>query len=668
MHPITSTIVVKSNLLIGLGVGLLTVSIAAPQHARAEDRILIRHHAAAQQSRRPVVLRNGQTLRRLRTDPRSFNVVAVPSGVQTDTLLRELRARPDVEFAVLERRRHAHRDAGDTYFAEQWFLQNNVAQPAAIAANLAWDINTGSNGVIIAVLDTGVRFDHPDLYPSGQQGKLLPGFDFVGNTLMANDGDGWDSDPSDPGDWISQADLDRSDNFFDGCGDDQGAPTSSSWHGTRVAGMIAARSNTDNDNNGSIDGIAGVSWGAYILPVRVMGKCGGNDGDIIDGMRWAAGIPVSGAPVNPYPAKIINMSLGAVGACTAAYQNVIAELNQLGVAVVISAGNDGGPVNEPANCPGAIAVTGLRHIGTKVGFSSLGPEISISAPAGNCVNLTGPCLLPLITTSDFGTTNPAGPGYEGSLGTSFSAPLVSGVIALMRSVNDSLSANQLRARLETGAQSFPINNAAPMCRIPSAPNDLQLSECNCTTSTCGAGMLNANTAIQQAQRPIAFIAAPASVSAGATFPLDGSSSSAACGRTVASYSWSVVSATGTASPVISSDTEALASVHAPTAGSFTLRLTVTDDQGAIDSADISITPTSATTTSTAVLSTPACPVAVIPPTSQPIPGATTPTESPPPKSDGGGGGSLPLQLFAVLAALLVSRHYFSRSFTNAFKY
>lgn len=654
---------VKLSLLSGLCIGLLTASIAVAQQARSEERILIRHHVAAQQAKRQVVLRDGRILRRLRTDPRSFDVLAVPTGVQSDTVLRELRARPDVEFAVLERRRRAHRDAADTHFAEQWFLQNNVAQPSAIAANLAWDINTGSNGVIVAVLDTGVRFDHLDLYPSGQQGKLLPGFDFVGNTLMANDGDGWDSDPSDPGDWISQADLDRSDNFFDGCGDEQGDPTSSSWHGTRVAGMIAARS-----DNGT--GVAGVSWGAYILPVRVMGKCGGNDGDIIDGMRWAAGIPVSGAPINPYPAKIINMSLGAAGACTAAYQAVIAELNQLGVVVVVSAGNDGGPVNEPANCPGAIAVTGLRHAGTKVGFSSLGPEIAISAPGGNCVNLTGPCLLPLVTTSDSGTTTPAGPNYEGSLGTSFSAPLVSGVIALMRSVNDSLSVDQLRARLAAGTQAFPIDGAVPMCRIPSAPNDFQLSECNCTTSTCGAGMLYAPTAVVEAQRPIARIAAPTNVSAGAALTLDGLASSAACNQTIATYAWTITANSSNDTPVIANADQASASVNAPASGDIVARLTITDDQGAIDTADITITAATATTASPPASTTPSCPVAVVPPTSQPIPGPTTPTASPPvpSRNGGGGGGSLPLQLLAVLAALSVTQRYFSRSFTKAFKY
>jgi serine protease len=661
--------------LVAISLAVLLADWLLPSAATAQtnqrlaqpERILIQREV---NSATPITLTSKLLLRRVRGTQRALEVFELPVGADHEQVLRELRSQPGIKFAVRETRKRIHQNAPDPYYAQQWYLQNGV-EPSAMAADLAWNTSSGSNGIVVAVLDTGVRFDHPDLFPSGQQGKLLPGFDFVDNRTMANDGDGWDADPSDPGDWISQADLNRSDNFFDGCGDgpNEDQPVNSSWHGTKVAGMIAARS-----NNGV--GIAGVSWGAYILPVRVMGKCGGRDGDIIDGMRWAAGLPVGGAPLNPYPADIINMSLGSPDVCSIAYQSVIAELTQMGIAVVVSAGNDGNAVNEPANCPEAIAVTGLRHIGTKVGFSSLGLDVDIAAPGGNCVDDPRffPCRRPLLTTDDTGLTTPGGASYSGALGTSFSAPLVAGALALMRSVNDRLTVDQLRSRLLAGAQPFPVNDEAPMCRVPSGPTDYQLSECNCTTDTCGAGMLNAHTAVQHAQRPIANIAAPASVSAGASLSLDGAASSAACGRTIASYSWSVVSATGTASPVISNDTQAIASVNAPATGSFTLRLTVTDDQGASDSADIVVTPTSATTTSITPLSAPACPVAVVPPASQPIPDPTTPTASPPvPSRSGGGGGGGSLALWFVIALTLVAiarmrTHYLSNSLTSVFKY
>jgi len=659
--------------------GLLTVALLSTATAQQtsdsnfdrEERILVKRRSAANQPTAAISLKNGQRLRKLRGDSSSYEVLTIPAGTDREAALRELRARADIEYAVPDRRRRAQAVPNDLLFASQWYLQNDPLQPAAIAATTAWDITKGSNGIVVAVLDTGVRFDHPDLYPSAQAGKLLPGFDFVDNPLAANDGDGWDPDPSDPGDWISQADLNRSDNYFDECGggDLQDTPTNSSWHGTRVAGLIAARSNDNASTTDPSPGIAGTSWSTYILPVRVLGKCGGHDGDIIDAMRWAAGIPVSGAPANPYPAKIINMSLGGEGVCTAAYQNVIEELTQLGVSVVISAGNNGGPVSEPANCPGAIAVAGLRHAGTKVGFSSLGPEIALSAPGGNCVNTTGVCLFPLNTTSDVGTTTPAGPtytdGFNISVGTSFSAPLVSGVIALMRSVNDKLSTTQIRQRLRAGTSPFPTNGAVPTCHLPSSPTDLQTSECVCTTAVCGAGMLYAPGAVAEAQRPIAYIAQPLSVSPGAPVTLDGSSSVAACNRTIVNFAWSVVGTNGTTTPVISNDSQANANVTAPSSGSFTLRLTVTDDQGAADFTDITISPINATITTGAISSAPACPVAVVPPLSQPIPGPTPPTVSAPDKPKAGGGGSMSLWW---LAMLLLAGSYFSISRTRSRKY
>src|ERR1700730_13364345 len=145
-------------------------------------------------------------------------------------------------------------------------------------------------------------------------------------------------DASDPGDWVTQADLAKPE-----CS--SGTAGNSSWHGTRVSGLLGALS-----NNGT--GIAGVTWSAWLLPVRVLGKCGGLDSDIVAGMLWAAGIPVSGAPNNPYPARIENMSLGGTGSCPRLYADVIAQLTAKGVLVVASAGNEGGAGGRGAHCAG----------------------------------------------------------------------------------------------------------------------------------------------------------------------------------------------------------------------------------------------------------------------------------------------------------------------------
>src|SRR5262249_43093311 len=156
---------------------------------------------------------------------------------------------------------------------------------------------------------TGVRFEHPDLGRVTEGGKLLSGYDFVSNAAVANDGDARDADASDPGDWVD--DTDRAQPTFSDCTD-----SSSSWHGTRVSGLIGAMTN-------NAIGVAGAAFNARILPVRVMGKCGGFDSDIIAGMRWAAGLTVVGVPDNPTPANVINLSLGGDGACTAAYQSAV---------------------------------------------------------------------------------------------------------------------------------------------------------------------------------------------------------------------------------------------------------------------------------------------------------------------------------------------------------
>ncbi len=532
--------------------------------------------------------------------------VQAASGESLGALLQRLGADPDVAAVEPDYWRYPHATPNDPLFAGQWYLQKGAATASAVNAVDAWDITQGNGGVVIAVLDTGVRYDHPDLLRASEGGRLLPGFDFVSDVPIANDGDGYDGDASDPGDWVAAGE--GSTLRISGC-----SSSDSSWHGTRVSGMIGALT-----QNGA--GIGGGTWRGFVLPIRGLGKCGGFDSDIVAGMLWAGGIPVSSAPANPYPARIINMSLGSAGACTALYRDAVAQLAARGVLVVASAGNEGGPVGTPASCPGVAGIAGIRHVGTKVGFSNIGPEIALSAPGGNCVNVGAgqPCLFSLDTTSDSGKTAPAGSIVTNQLqfnvGTSFSAPIVSAIAGLMLSVNGQLNAAQLLARLREGATSpFPVSTdaAIPLCRVPAGRNDLQSTECNCTTATCGAGMANALGSVNAALRPVATVTLPASVAAGQDLTLR-AVGGAACGRAVSGYSWTLVSTSGGASaPGLGAANTPQLTVTAPAgAGAYVLRLTVTDDAAGTDSADITVTAAAATSpaasTSGASVALPAC--------------------------------------------------------------
>lgn len=593
-----------------------------------------------------------------------MDVVAL-EGVKDEASLAAalavLRADPQIAFAEPDRRRYRHLTPNDPLFSAQWYLQS--AQPSATAASTAWEPNagnnpTGSDGVVVAVLDTGIRFDHPDLKRASAAGRLLPGYDFVsgdGNNSFktANDGDGRDADPTDPGDWVSSAEATA-----------ECAQEDSSWHGTRVSGIIGALA--DNST-----GLAGLTWRPWLLPVRVLGKCGGYDSDIIAGMRWAAGLSVGGVATNPYPARILNLSLGGTGACSASYQTAIDEIVARGVVVIASAGNESGAVSEPANCRGVVSVVALRHVGTKVGFSNLGAISTIGAPGGNCVN-TGagePCLFSIDTTTNAGRTTPGADSYTDqfnfNVGTSFSAPIVAGVAALMLSVNGNLSSAQVTARLREGATPYPAAPAGiPLCREPSGPSDRQTSECACTAATCGAGMANAVGAVRAARRPIAALALPTSVSAGQNFTVQGGVSAASCGRSISTYSWSVVDA-GTGGAIVSGANAATVQAVAPTAGTLRLRLTVTDNTGAIDTAEVGVTSSAATTTAPTSTGSSACPTAINAGGGSGGGGGTTPTPTPTPTpaSGGGGGGGgaigtlwlLALALWGVMRAVVTTR-------------
>jgi serine protease len=533
----------------------------------------------------------------------SMHVLFLPEvlyGADVAATLQQLRADPAVAFAEVDQRRYAHAlPPNDPLFMPsdgatgQWYLQTPNAltgDAAATDAVSAWTITTGSSGTVIADVDSGILFDHPDLLRAGFGGRLLPGYDFVGadvnrsnganlsTFLMANDGDGWDPDPSDPGDWVSATDLMNSVFPPADCGNPltipANGPVNSSWHGTRVVGVLGAISNNAN-------GIAGMTWNPYILPVRALGKCGGFDSDILVGIEWAVGMPINGVPDNPFPADIINLSLGGTGACPADYQSLITTLSGMGVLVVASAGNASGPVDVPGNCVGVLAVAGLRNVGTKVGYSSLGPEVGVAAPAGNCVQSSGPCLRSIDTTTNSGLTTPAENTYtnqtNANLGTSFSAPIVAGIAALMRAENANLTPVQLIARIKSSATPFPQPTGTPVCTSDTSSS----VECACTTTTCGAGMVNAFSAVKAALDPIAVVSLPPAGFTRGNATLDASGSVAACGATIASYAWS---STGSVS-IVSGAASAQVNIKSTT-GAGTLTLTVTDSAGNTDTASV----------------------------------------------------------------------------------
>lgn len=640
----------------------------------ATDRVIVKWRAsgvAATHIQDPVARAaslsaiSGLKLTALRAIRERLDVMRLESpqrGEQLRQSLARLRNDPAVEYAEADARRYIlafpddppsdpHFNAGSDAAGDwhgQWYLKAPASDAtygdtlSAISATSAWKIRAGNpavpilgTGLVIAVIDTGVDYTHPDLgiYTPGGTGTLLPGRDFICNDsgadclssaasysfLVANDGDGWDADAGDPGDWISGADITSGN--FPGCGDYSdpvGNPDhhiDSSWHGTRVAGIAAAT--TDNGI-----GIAGVAPGAVVLPVRVIGKCGGFISDIVAGMYWAAGLsysPITGVASNPTPAHILNLSLGASDSCTQTEQDAVNAITQDGHLIVAASGNDGGPVGAPANCSGVLSVAGLRHVGTKVGYSnvsSTAAAISIGAPAGNCFNVVGnrpwtqPCVFSIETTSNAGLTSPTSPTYtysilnqasgvnyenEGTLGTSFAAPIVSGVAALMVQANDKLTASELIARLQASATPFPVPATLPtggICHVATLAKDASghytdvqnADECQCTTATCGAGMVNALAAVNAALQPnVSIVTSTDRATVGQHVTLDGSASTAARGYSLVSYSWSSDPAVSIADAGTAS-----ASLVFPALRPLTVTLTVTDDAGRVAQASKTI--------------------------------------------------------------------------------
>ena len=377
-------------------------------------------------------------------------LVVLPVGT-TAAALAALSVAASAEVSVLSAERvrvFRHQwIPNDVMYAQQWALGDGVG---GIRAAKAWDL-VPSGSVAVAVIDTGIR-SHPDL-----DGKRMAGYDMISNGYISVDGDGKDADAEDAGDSDNGLDCQ---NFY--------RFRASSWHGTHVAGIIAA-----STNNG--EGMAGVAPNARIIPVRALGRCGGTEDDVADAIRWAAGVPVVGVPNNPNPAKVLNLSLGGRGQCSTNEQSAVDAALARGATIVVAAGNDAELATNfsPANCNGVIAVAASNLLGDLSSYSNFGRIVSITAPGGDSGDLPG-----VISTMNGGTTLPGVASYATYSGTSMAAPHVAGVVALMLTRDPTLTPGQVLNRLQASARAFPAG-----------------TDCAAALGACGSGLLDAPRAV-----------------------------------------------------------------------------------------------------------------------------------------------------------------------------
>ena len=380
------------------------------------------------------------------------------AAAEAETLLASLRADPAVAYAepdtIMQAKAALPNDPGMPY---QW---NLFQEPAGVRASGAWDVTRGE-GEVVAVVDTGITV-HPDL-----EANVLPGYDMISEASEARDGNGRDPDPTDEGDY-GPTEL---------C---PGSPSwPSSWHGTHVAGIIAAV--TDN-----AEGIAGVAPHAKVLPVRALGPCGGYVSDITDAVLWAAGAPVTGVEeINPNPARVINLSLGGVEACSQTFQSVINTANSHGAVVVVAAGNESQPAeaSSPANCQNVISVAAGTRTGSLAPYSNYGDAVDLTAPGGD---LTMTSEDGIVSTSNFGSTTATMADYYAAQGTSSAAPHVAGAAALlMAKLGPNAAPAAVEERLKATARPMPAG-----CLLG-----------------CGAGLVDAAAAVLPDRTHITLIVA-----------------------------------------------------------------------------------------------------------------------------------------------------------------
>ena len=409
------------------------------------------------------------------------------------------------------------RTATDPMYYHQWYLTGKYG----INAESGWAFNKGSyqsgsgtTRVTVAVLDTGYTV-HPDLENQfvKENGQVY-GYDFVSNLskdanthlpvqIATNDGNGWDSNPTDPGDYIASP-FQRS-----------------SWHGTHISGLIAAQA-----DNGI--GTTGVAPDAQILPVRVLGPAGGLSSDLAAAITWSIGLPVpqfsvenayaTAPPLNLHPAKVINISMGTSGEnfCDSATQAAVDAAKRADVTIVTSAGNSlmEATNSYPGNCFGTINVGATSSVGDRAIYSNTGPGVDVSAPGGDATQTAGTdadAAGMILSTINTGSRGPIAADYGYEEGTSMAAPLVAGVVALMYAAHPGLTFQQAATIIINTAT--PFNNDPNLtfnASSPSANAQLNvLGHCYnphvaltqqdyANDGRCGAGIVNAGAAVAAA--------------------------------------------------------------------------------------------------------------------------------------------------------------------------
>ncbi len=406
-------------------------------------------------------------IRRLSGDGNEV-VVRLPAAVGAEAateLARQMAAKPEILSAEVDGYRYpalVPNDPGYLGLPPNFLNQWNLFEDAGgIRMQAAWDTTTGSSAVIIALLDTGI-LPHRDLNAA----RIEAGYDFISDPDTANDGDGRDPNPTDAGDAV----------VADECGQGSSA-ANSSWHGLTVAGIMVAESDNDLD-------IAGIDFFAHVLPVRVLGKCGGLVSDIVDAIRWSVGLHIAGVPDNPSPARVLNLSLSGPGDCSSSEQRAINDAVNAGAVVVVAAGNEGEDVatQSPANCDNVIVVGATNRAGSRTSYSNFGEQLDLSAPGGE----SGDGIL---TLSNNGIKNAGNDIVGVVIGTSYTTAQVSAIASMMFSLDAVLTPDMVEDLLRRTTRAFP--------------------DASCNTNNCGSGILDALAAFFGALDPAPILGAKA---------------------------------------------------------------------------------------------------------------------------------------------------------------